>query len=113
MRSYVEPPTPGATAASTSSSAAAHLDADSPLPPGTLLDNLGVGLVVVCTKASMRSKAFHERPLIFDLSQADHMNSLEREREFTEEQFDFIQQTLRTVALRCVFSSSTLSLFVC
>ncbi|GJN92050.1 hypothetical protein Rhopal_005078-T1 [Rhodotorula paludigena] len=81
VRSYVEPPAPGATAASTSSSAAAHLDADSPLPPGTLLDNLGVGHVVVCTKA-------------------DHMNSLEREREFTEEQFDFIQQTLRTVALR-------------
>lgn len=29
------------------------------------------------------------------------MNSLERDREFSEEQFDFVQQTLRTIALRC------------
>ncbi|BGP36246.1 hypothetical protein JCM10449v2_000144 [Rhodotorula kratochvilovae] len=81
IRSYAEPPAPGATAPSTSSSAAAHLDAESPLPPGTLTDNIGIGLVFVCTKA-------------------DQMNSLEREREFTEEQFDYVQQTLRTIALR-------------
>ncbi|BGO88474.1 hypothetical protein NBRC10512_003012 [Rhodotorula toruloides] len=77
VRSYQEPTSSGAAP---STSAAAHLD-DSPLPPGTLLDNLGIGLVIVCTKA-------------------DQMNMLERDREFTEEQFDYIQQLLRTVALR-------------
>ncbi|BGP21211.1 hypothetical protein JCM10295v2_000082 [Rhodotorula toruloides] len=77
IRAYQEPTASGAVP---SPSAAAHLD-DSPLPPGTLLDNLGIGLVIVCTKA-------------------DQMNMLERDREFTEEQFDYIQQLLRTVALR-------------
>ncbi|BGO98981.1 hypothetical protein NBRC10513v2_000083 [Rhodotorula toruloides] len=77
LRSYQEPTASGAAP---SISAAAHLD-DSPLPPGILLDNLGIGLVIVCTKA-------------------DQMNMLERDREFTEEQFDYIQQLLRTVALR-------------
>ncbi|GAA5945527.1 hypothetical protein JCM3775_004190 [Rhodotorula graminis] len=83
IRSYAEPAAPGSTAPTTSSSsaAAALVDLDSPLPPGTLTDNLGVGLIFVCTKA-------------------DQMNSLEREREFSEEQFDFVQQTLRTIALR-------------
>ncbi|GAA5891896.1 hypothetical protein JCM8208_002927 [Rhodotorula glutinis] len=83
IRSYAEPPAPGSTAptASSSSAAAALVDLDSPLPPGTLTDNLGVGIVFVCTKA-------------------DQMNSLERDREFSEEQFDFVQQTLRTIALR-------------
>ncbi|BGP12267.1 hypothetical protein JCM10213_000038 [Rhodosporidiobolus nylandii] len=80
LRAYHEPPLPSSSAPSTSTAAAA-LDPDAPLPPGTLTSNLGVGLVIVCTKA-------------------DHMNILEREREFTEEQFDYIQQTLRTVALR-------------
>ncbi|GAA5954069.1 hypothetical protein JCM21900_005397 [Sporobolomyces salmonicolor] len=84
LRAYHEPAAGASSAApattSTSTSAAA-LDADAPLPPGTLTDNLGIGIVVVCTKA-------------------DQMNSLEREREFTEEQFDYIQQTLRTICMR-------------
>ncbi|GAA5907009.1 hypothetical protein JCM5296_003912 [Sporobolomyces johnsonii] len=84
LRAYHEPAAGASSAApattSTSTSAAA-LDADAPLPSGTLTDNLGIGIVVVCTKA-------------------DQMNSLEREREFTEEQFDYIQQTLRTICLR-------------
>ncbi|GAA5846830.1 hypothetical protein JCM9279_004457 [Rhodotorula babjevae] len=83
IRSYAEPPAAGSTAptASSSSAAAALVDLDSPLPPGTLTDNLGIGIVFVCTKT-------------------DQMNSLERDREFSEEQFDFVQQTLRTIALR-------------
>lgn len=38
---------------------------------------------------------------VVHISQADQMNMLERDREFTEEQFDYIQQLLRTIALRC------------
>lgn len=37
------------------------------------------------------------------------MNSLEREREFTDEQFDYIQQTLRAIALKCTWLSPDLS----
>lgn len=106
FRSYAEPPAPGAAApAASSSSAAALVDLDSPLPPGTLTDNLGVGLVFVCTKVRVLILARADgRAADRDLpsaGQADQMNTLEREREFSEEQFDYIQQTLRTIALRC------------
>ncbi|KAM0793520.1 hypothetical protein ACM66B_000959 [Microbotryomycetes sp. NB124-2] len=77
FRQYVEP-----SAVATNSTSAAHLaDKDSPLPSGTLTHNLGLDMVIVCTKA-------------------DHISSLERDRSLKEEQYDFIQQSLRTVALR-------------
>ncbi|GAA5923820.1 uncharacterized protein JCM15063_003777 [Sporobolomyces koalae] len=84
VRNYQEPTASAsapAQAAASTPTVASTIDLDSPLPPGTLVDNLGLGLIVVCTKA-------------------DRINVLEREREFTEEQFDYIQQTLRTVCLR-------------
>jgi dynein light intermediate chain 1 len=56
-----------------------HLDL--PLPPGTLTENMGIGIVVVCTKA-------------------DEIDELEKEKDFKEEQFDFIQQVLRSICLR-------------
>ncbi|KAI9471298.1 hypothetical protein LPJ78_005592 [Coemansia sp. RSA 989] len=52
-----------------------------PLGSGVLEGNLGLPLVVVCTKA-------------------DAMGVLERERGFSEEDFDYIQQVLRAVCLR-------------
>ncbi|WAR55828.1 hypothetical protein PtB15_6B571 [Puccinia triticina] len=56
-----------------------HLDL--PLPPGTLTENMGIGIVVVCTKS-------------------DEIDELEKEKDFKEEQFDFIQQVLRSICLR-------------
>ena len=35
------------------------------------------------------------------LAQADQINVLEREKDYKEEQFDYIQQALRTIALKC------------
>ncbi|KAI8454670.1 dynein light intermediate chain-domain-containing protein [Phakopsora pachyrhizi] len=58
-----------------------HLLQDLPLPLGTLTENLGVGIVVVCTKS-------------------DKIDQLEREKDFKEEHFDFIQQVLRSICLR-------------
>ncbi|GAA5966064.1 hypothetical protein JCM8115_004918 [Rhodotorula mucilaginosa] len=79
LRAYQEPTSSGAMPSSTSTS---NLHAaDAPLPAGTLLENLGLGLVIVCTKA-------------------DQMNMLERDREFSEDLFDHVQQLVRTVALR-------------
>ncbi|KAJ2611932.1 hypothetical protein GGH99_004133 [Coemansia sp. RSA 1285] len=52
-----------------------------PLGKGVLENNLGIPLVVVCTKS-------------------DAMGVIERERGFKEEAFDYIQQILRTVCLR-------------
>ncbi|KAJ1835073.1 hypothetical protein LPJ63_001431 [Coemansia sp. RSA 2711] len=52
-----------------------------PLGAGVLATNLGLPLVVVCTKA-------------------DAMRALERERAFGEEDFDHVQQVLRAVCLR-------------
>jgi dynein light intermediate chain 1 len=51
-----------------------------PLGPGTLTHNLGLPLVFVCTKA-------------------DHIAQLSHEGSYREETFDYIQQTLRTIAL--------------
>ncbi|GAA5966769.1 hypothetical protein JCM3765_000943 [Sporobolomyces pararoseus] len=86
LRNYREPASTvqGSTAATTTTATTTSstlLDNESPLPDGTLVENLGVPIVVVCTKA-------------------DHINTLERSKEFTEEQFDYIQQTLRTICLR-------------
>ncbi|GAA6064205.1 hypothetical protein JCM10212_001618 [Sporobolomyces blumeae] len=85
VRNYQEPAVPAANGTPASSTAptitSVSVDADGPLPAGSLTDNLGLRLVVVCAKA-------------------DHINSLERDREFTEDQFDYIQQVLRTVCLR-------------
>ncbi|GAA5981095.1 hypothetical protein JCM10908_003984 [Rhodotorula pacifica] len=78
LRAYQEPNANGAMPST--SSASVHA-ADAPLPAGTLLENLGLGLVIVCTKA-------------------DQMNMLERDREFSEDLFDYVQQLIRTVALR-------------
>ncbi|PWN30369.1 hypothetical protein BDZ90DRAFT_229389 [Jaminaea rosea] len=52
-----------------------------PLDEGVLDDNLGVGIVVV-------------------LAKSDHVAQLERDRDFKEEQFDYIQQALRTICLK-------------
>ncbi|KAH8918355.1 dynein light intermediate chain [Atractiella rhizophila] len=75
-RAYSEP---GTTAVGTGMIAGEMEDA-LPLPKGTLSNNLGVDIVVVCTKA-------------------DQIDVLEKEKDFKEEQFDYIQQALRTVCL--------------
>ncbi|GAK65623.1 DLIC-domain-containing protein [Moesziomyces antarcticus] len=54
---------------------------DNPLTDGMLTDNLGIPIVVVCTKA-------------------DAISRLERDSEFKDEQFDYIQQVLRTVCMK-------------
>ncbi|RUS16573.1 dynein light intermediate chain-domain-containing protein [Jimgerdemannia flammicorona] len=53
-----------------------------PLGPGTLTKNLGIPLVIVCCKS-------------------DSLNQLERTQDYKEERFDYIQQTLRTLCLKC------------
>ncbi|CAI2173279.1 16252_t:CDS:2 [Funneliformis geosporum] len=52
-----------------------------PLGQGVLTTNLAVPLVVVCTKS-------------------DNVSNLERELDYKEDQFDYIQQTLRTICLK-------------
>lgn len=84
--------------------------ADAPLPPGTLLENLGLGLVIVCTKVSTRVPRASMQDgikltactcLFAPLWQADQMSMLERDQEFSEDLFDYVQQLVRTVALLC------------
>lgn len=52
LRHYSEPSVnlAASTSASTSAGASSQLDTDSPLPPGVLTSNLGLGIVIVCTK---------------------------------------------------------------
>lgn len=106
LRAYQEPTTSGAMPSSTSTS---NLHAaDAPLPTGTLLENLGLGLVIVCTKVSCGcsygSTALPMANRGYSNSQADQMSMLERDREFSEDLFDYVQQLIRTVALRCKLS---------
>ncbi|KAJ3196536.1 hypothetical protein HK101_008545 [Irineochytrium annulatum] len=53
-----------------------------PLGPGVLCNNVAIPVIVVCSKS-------------------DTTGQLEREREFTDDMFDFIQQSLRTLCLKC------------
>jgi dynein light intermediate chain 1 len=62
--------------------AAVDGEESAPLPEGCLTHNYGVPLVVVCTKA-------------------DTIGQLERDRNFKEEKFDYVQQVLRTICLKC------------
>lgn len=62
-------------------------DSASPLSEGCLTHNLGIPIAVVCTKA-------------------DTIPTLERQRNFKEEQIDYIQQVLRTICLKCKFDFS-------
>ncbi|KAI9032316.1 dynein light intermediate chain-domain-containing protein [Hyaloraphidium curvatum] len=52
-----------------------------PLPQGCLANSLGIPILVVCSKA-------------------DATKALEREHDFKEQQFDYIQQMLRTICLK-------------
>ncbi|KAI7829471.1 dynein light intermediate chain-domain-containing protein [Gamsiella multidivaricata] len=52
-----------------------------PLTEGCLTNNTGVPIIIVCTKS-------------------DHINNLERELDYKEETFDYIQQSLRTICLK-------------
>lgn len=54
------------------------------LPEGCLLHNLGLPVVVVCTKA-------------------DQLHRLEQEVGFKEPDIDFIQQSLRVACLQCKY----------
>ena len=53
-----------------------------PLPEGVLTHNLGLDIVVVITKT-------------------DYMSTLEKEFDYKEESFDFIQQAIRKFCLKC------------
>ncbi|KAJ3285630.1 hypothetical protein HK104_009391 [Borealophlyctis nickersoniae] len=107
VRSYTEPADPaqgggkssvanGSDAASKSDGTASAASAQQhsvvlPLSPGVLTTNLGIPIVVVASKS-------------------DATIGLERERDYKEEQFDFIQQSLRTICLRygaALFYTST------
>lgn len=118
VRAYLEPPTgatvngvpvPPTLGAAATLTAAGGDDEVIPLPKGTLTDNIGLGLVIVCTKVSQKhfGRLDHFGSWLTALSlgvlgsKADHINVLERDATFTEEQFDYIQQALRTICLRC------------
>ncbi|KAG9303822.1 hypothetical protein G9A89_018719 [Geosiphon pyriformis] len=58
-----------------------NTDIDIPLRDGTLTENLGVPLIVVCAKS-------------------DSILNHQRELDYKEDQFDFIQQSLRTICLK-------------
>ncbi|KAJ1982352.1 hypothetical protein H4R35_000305 [Dimargaris xerosporica] len=71
---------PSGTSAITATAAAAQ-KVILPLGPGTLTTNLGIPIAVVCCKA-------------------DAIAKLEREQDYKEDHFDFIQQSLRTICLK-------------
>ncbi|KAI7862405.1 dynein light intermediate chain-domain-containing protein [Spinellus fusiger] len=77
------------------STAAAFSVADQvilPLSPGTLTTNFGIPIAIVCCKS-------------------DAINSLEQTQDYNEDQFDFIQQTLRCICMKygaSLFYTSTL-----
>ncbi|KAF9919161.1 hypothetical protein BX616_000435 [Lobosporangium transversale] len=86
LQEYTEPQAQSANGASTfSESQTFGLGSTDavllPLTEGCLTNNTGVPIVIVCTKS-------------------DHINILERELDYKEETFDYIQQSLRTICLK-------------
>ncbi|KAL1918526.1 uncharacterized protein VTP21DRAFT_3186 [Calcarisporiella thermophila] len=89
IQNYVEPPAPDSDGAHGTTSVTNSAIVDSshvanvtlPLGPGILTENLGIPLIVVCNKSDLVTK-------------------LERELDYKDDEFDFIQQTLRTVCLK-------------
>ncbi|GBC09418.1 hypothetical protein RclHR1_08850001 [Rhizophagus clarus] len=79
IQTYSEPDSTNQNAAAVNSESD---DIALPLGPGVLTTNLAVPLVVVCTKSDKIS------------------SYLERELDYKEEQFDYIQQCLRTICLK-------------
>ncbi|KAI9597016.1 dynein light intermediate chain-domain-containing protein [Syncephalis fuscata] len=75
LQEYVEPSEDGTLPLNVTTNANEVL---LPLSEGSLTTNFGIPVIVVCCKA-------------------DHMNVLEKEHDYKEDQFDFIQQTLRTI----------------
>ncbi|KAJ3074741.1 hypothetical protein HDU98_010426 [Podochytrium sp. JEL0797] len=65
-----------------------------PLGPGVLTHNLGIPIIVVCCKVYISLI----EPILDRF--ADAMTTLEREHGYTDETFDYIQQTLRTICLK-------------
>ncbi|KAI8056302.1 dynein light intermediate chain-domain-containing protein [Gilbertella persicaria] len=64
-----------------------------PLPTGCLTTNLGIPITVVCCKS-------------------DAINTLEQTHDYTDDQFDYIQQTLRCICMKygaALFYTSTLN----
>ncbi|KAI9340425.1 dynein light intermediate chain-domain-containing protein [Zopfochytrium polystomum] len=71
----------GATPKVDSVLASAATQHTAPLGPGILTNNLGIPIIIACTKS-------------------DHVAALEKESEFSDDLFDFVQQSLRTVCLK-------------
>ncbi|KAI9361134.1 dynein light intermediate chain-domain-containing protein [Pilaira anomala] len=87
--STVVPPTPVVPLVTTTTAAD---QVTLPLTQGSLTNNLGISIVVVCCKS-------------------DAQNTLEQTLDYKDEQFDFIQQTLRCICMKfgaALFYTSTL-----
>lgn len=72
-----------------------------PLTEDALITNLGLDIVVVVTKVSPFSSLFGDFALHLPCTlQTDYMTTLEKEYEYRDEHFDFIQQWIRNFCLR-------------
>ena len=60
----------------------AGMDVLLPLTEGSLMENFGIPLVIVCCKS-------------------DCMATLEKEQDYKDSQFDYIQQALRAICMKC------------
>lgn len=71
-----------------------------PVPDGVLTTNIGLDLVVVVTKVSsgggVLDGIFDETPF----PQTDYMTTLEKEYDYRDEHFDFMQQWIRRFCLQ-------------
>ncbi|KAJ3242733.1 hypothetical protein HDU77_010691 [Chytriomyces hyalinus] len=84
FREYREPDADGNTSKFSTATMDANISTHNvtlPLGQGVLTNNLGIPIIVVCTKA-------------------DYMISLEKERGYGDGTFDYIQQSLRTICLK-------------
>lgn len=71
-----------------------------PLPDGVLTKSLGIPIIVVITKVGQSETDFSFDDYFF--LQCDAMPTLEKENEYKDEHFDFLQYHLRKFCLECM-----------
>jgi dynein light intermediate chain 1, cytosolic len=98
----------------TGSGVVAEGDVTIPLGPGEWDEALGIPLCVVCQNVGNKPVPFVQDmalriPILIhtDSYQADKIETLEKERAWKEEEFDFILQFLRTVLLKRAYQFRT------
>lgn len=74
-----------------------------PLSTGCLTHNLGLPITIVCCKVRSNKQPSTQCRSILTHLQSDAINKLEQTHDYKDDQFDYIQQSLRCICMKCKY----------